>query len=807
MTIKSKLVLNASIVILAVAAVSISSFIGMNSIQGKLSYLTEKSTPYQVRTVEFQRALQGAAADLIKVVAARNEQEFTAAKGEAEKSLAEVQQSQDRLEAVSGEKLEASAAFATLAGELFTTMTARLKSEKESSEAHALIVQNGKEVDTRIHDLEKKVKSLQQSSSAAYSKANEEADKISKNLASIETLKVSLKEARYHLFDLQRLQEKKQAQNLLAASIRKIQQNSNIRHNKQIGAKFAAFSAKAEQLVKTPAEGGDARRGEAILKEALADLQEVEDLIEDEVDKSQLLVGSISVKLPGHMTRANAAVGVLSNNTELVSLADSLEALAGRLFFAGSQKELDGIASEFNQQYLRLATVERSVASLLRTAGAGRELRILQEVVASLSGIREKVFAQQGVLEKLRQKIQLQAQAENCAAKLREVVAQQAEKGKQTVSVAQEGQEIAIGTVNRTIRFSMTLILIIAVVSAIFGTLVGTWIYRSISGPIGQLITTAERVAGGDLTVSIAASSKDEVGRVQGSMAKMLESIREVVGRIGLATDTLASSSEEMAATAGVLETGAARQAGRVDDSASTMAEMTCTTLDMAQNTAEAANTADMMKETAQEGKKAMQLTVQELQKFAETFTETAVMVEQLGEQSAQISDIGTLIRDIADQTNLLALNAAIEAARAGDQGRGFAVVADSVRELAERTSTATADINHTVKNMQVSVNRSVVQMGHEKEAMNTILTRVNGTVEAIDRIAKYVDQVNDMVRRIAIATEEQSAASSEVSHNVEEISLLTRELRTACSGIRESSDGLSRLASDLNGMVGWFKV
>jgi len=686
-------------------------------------------------------------------------------------------------------------------------MTARLKSEKESNEAHALIVQKGREVDTRIHDLERRVKALQQTSSAAYSKANDEADKISKNITSIETLKVSLKEAKYALFDLLRLQEKKQAQNLYAAAVRRIQQNSNIRHNKLIGAQFALFTAKAEQLIKSQTDGGDARRGEAILKEALAHLQEVEDLIEDEVDKSQLLVGSISIKLPGHMTRANAAVNVLSNNTELVSLADSLETLAGRLFFAGSQKELDVIASEFNGQYLRLTAVERSVATLLKTAGAGREMKILQEVAASLSSIREKVFAQQGVLEKLRQKIQLQAQAENCATKLREVVAQQAEKGKQTVSVAQEGQEMAIGTVNRTIRFSMTLILVIAVISAIFGTLVGTWIYRSISGPIGQLITTAERVAGGDLTVSMAASSKDEVGRVQGSMARMLESIREVVGRIGLATDALASSSEEMAATAGVLETGAARQAGRVEDSASTMAEMTSTTVEMARNTADTASTADMMKVTAQEGKKAMQLTVQELQKFAETFTETAGMVEQLGEQSAQISDIGTLIRDIADQTNLLALNAAIEAARAGDQGRGFAVVADSVRELAERTATATADINHTVKEMQVSVNRSVVKMGHEKEAVNTILSRVNSTVEAIDSIAKYVDQVNDMVRRIATATEEQSAASSEVSHNVEEISLLTRELRAACSGIRESSDGLSRLAGDLNGMVGWFKV
>lgn len=807
MTIKAKLILNACIVLVAVGAVSVSSFISMTSIKGKLSYLTEKSTPYQVRTVEFQRALQGATADLIKVGAAHTDADYAAAKKEAEKSLDEVQKTLERLEKISGEKFEASTELNGIAQELFATMAAKLKSEKESSEARAVIVQKAQDANARIRDLENKVRSLQQSSSTAYSKANEDADKLSKKLASIETLKVSLKDLQFIFYDILRTPEKKALHDRFAGTVVRIQQNGNIKNNKAIGSGFAAFLSKSNAAIKARTEGGDSNHVDALLKEANAALSEVWDAIEDEVDKSQLQVSNVSSRLPGYVTKANAAVNVLSTNSEMVSYGKSLESLSSRLFLATTEKELDAIAADFNQQYQKLSAAERSVESLLKTAGTAREVKILRDASLSLSGIRDTVFMRNGILEKLHQKMQLEAKAESAAAKLRDIVTKQAEKGQQTVSVAQEGQEVAIGKVNRTIRYSMGLIIIIALASAVIGTLVGMWIYRSITAPIQQLITAAEEVAGGNLAVNMAASRNDEVGQVQGAMSRMLVSIREVVGRIGEATETLAGSSVKMAETAGALETGAERQASRVEGSATTMAQMSQTTIDVAKNTADTANAADTMKEIAEEGKNEMQLTANELQSFAESFAESAALVEELGGQSAQISDIGTLIRDIADQTNLLALNAAIEAARAGEQGRGFAVVADSVRQLAERTQTATAEITETVKNMQGSVGRSVAKMGEEREAVGIILARVNTTVGAIERIAQYVEQVNDMVRRIATATEEQSAASREVSENVDEIAMLTREVRASCSGIRESSDGLSRLAGELKVMVSWFRV
>jgi len=195
------------------------------------------------------------------------------------------------------------------------------------------------------------------------------------------------------------------------------------------------------------------------------------------------------------------------------------------------------------------------------------------------------------------------------------------------------------------------------------------------------------------------------------------------------------------------------------------------------------------------------------LQKFADTVKESAAKVESLGQKSEEINNVITLIKDIADQTNLLALNAAIEAARAGEQGRGFAVVADNVRQLAERTTVATGDIGNTVRAMQTEVTESVNFMKEVRESVGKVLEHVNSTLKSIDEIVSYVEEVADMVQRIAVATEEQSSASEEVSHNMENIAVITRELGNSIVEIKRAAGDLSRLATELNSMAGWFKV
>jgi methyl-accepting chemotaxis protein len=317
----------------------------------------------------------------------------------------------------------------------------------------------------------------------------------------------------------------------------------------------------------------------------------------------------------------------------------------------------------------------------------------------------------------------------------------------------------------------------------------------------------ADEVSSGNLAYSIPKSSSDEIGIVQTSMAKMVSNLKDIVGKITVPTSQLASSSEELSATATIIDNGSREQTSQVEQSATAMTEMSQTTLDVAKNASSTSESAMQMKRIAEHGKQAMGATVQELVKFSGTFKQAADKIEALSRQSQEISNIVSLIREIAEQTNLLALNAAIEAAHAGDQGRGFAVVADNVRQLAERTAGATEDIGRTIQKMQGDVDETVVMVKHEKDAVEAVLKQVNGTMGEIDQITGNVQQVADMIQRIAVATDEQSSTSDMVSQSMESVANVTRQLSASIEEIKKSASDLSRLATELNSMAGWFRV
>ncbi len=321
-----------------------------------------------------------------------------------------------------------------------------------------------------------------------------------------------------------------------------------------------------------------------------------------------------------------------------------------------------------------------------------------------------------------------------------------------------------------------------------------------------RLLDEIADLADGDLR-SYATVSEDFTGAIADSINFAIDQLRDLVSRI---TETSQEVAQYTASTQGItnqLAEASEHQAQEIAGASAAINEMAMSIDQVSSNAEESAVVAERSVKIAANGANVVNRSIEGMDIIREQIQETSKRIKRLGESSQEIGNIVALINDIADQTNILALNAAIQASMAGEAGRGFAVVADEVQRLAERSASATKQIETLVKTIQTDTNEAVISM---EQTTSEVVRGANLSKDAgvaLDEIQNVSGNLAKLIANISDAAKLQSASAGHIATTMNVVQEITSQTTTATFDTARSVSELANMAEALRESVTDFKL
>jgi len=375
----------------------------------------------------------------------------------------------------------------------------------------------------------------------------------------------------------------------------------------------------------------------------------------------------------------------------------------------------------------------------------------------------------------------------------------------------------------------------------------GWAITRDIAGPLRELSASAERIAIGDLSGTIAASDRsDEVGRltqVFAQMTRWLNGMAGVAGRIAAGdlrgkvepqsdkdvlgqafasmvdnlqrlTSDLNQGVSVLSASASEISTSTSQLAASASETATAVGETT-TTVEEVRQTAEissqkaraVSDTAQRVAQISQTGRKATQDTVEGMSRIREQMTSIAESMVRLSEQSQAIGQIVATVEDLAAQSNLLAVNAAIEAAKAGEHGKGFTVVAHEVKSLAEQSKQATGQVRTILNEIQKATSAAVLATEQGSKAVEAGVQQSAQAGQSIQTLAASVAETAQAAAQIAASSQQQLVGVDQVASAMESIKQASTQNVDSAKQLESAARDLKQLGDKLRLLIERYKV
>src|SRR5450830_892772 len=302
---------------------------------------------------------------------------------------------------------------------------------------------------------------------------------------------------------------------------------------------------------------------------------------------------------------------------------------------------------------------------------------------------------------------------------------------------------------------------------------------RSITKPLDDAVQIAKRVAAGELSQRDAADGNDEISELLNALKEMSDNLFNIVSEVRQGTDAIAIASSEISTGNADLSSRTETQAGALEETASSMEQITATVRHNADNARQANDLVTSASNFAVQGGG-------EVGKVVDT-------MNSIKESSRKIVDIISVIDGIAFQTNILALNAAVEAARAGEQGRGFAVVASEVRNLAQRSASAAKEIK--------------ILIGDSVEKVDSGSRLVDAAGKTMNEIVTSVKHVANIMSEITAAGQEQSTGIEEVNRAITQMDEMTQQNAALVEQAAAAAESMEEQAANLAHAVSAFKL
>ncbi|MGL4318831.1 MAG: methyl-accepting chemotaxis protein [Pseudomonas sp.] len=352
---------------------------------------------------------------------------------------------------------------------------------------------------------------------------------------------------------------------------------------------------------------------------------------------------------------------------------------------------------------------------------------------------------------------------------------------------------------------ALGILLVIAVLLAGLVILIA----RSIAGPLDDAVSAMANIASGeaDLTRNLDNHGRDELTALAGHFNGFTDKLRGVIGESLQAATTLDQASQSLGEIASNAQQHSQQQSQQMELVATAINEVSYAVQDVAKNAEHAANEVRQAEQQALQGQQNIDGSLRQIDQLSETIGQAVEVIQNLAQESTQIGSVLEVIRAIAEQTNLLALNAAIEAARAGEQGRGFAVVADEVRLLAQRTQQSTAEIQTMIERLQGNSEAAVKVINASSQASQQTVEQARQAGESLSQIASALRNITGLNASIASATLQQSHVVDDINQNVTQAASLAHENALAADQSSAASQHLGQLASQLNRLLGQFRV